>query len=179
MASKTLASRWTMILRPRARMRHMATPHLCRLQAIHVTAWSAWPSAGHVLSSLPDRGGHRVGFDQVRPTRLGSSAMARRVWPCGIGGSRGVGMVPQMEALVKLQWVRRCIVHTAAYPPLHHILTGKDFPRFFIPPAARELRIDHGVSDRGVPNPILHKAEVCAGVQQVRSNRVFEGVEMP
>jgi hypothetical protein len=27
--------------------------------------------------------------------------------------------------------------------------------------------------------PILHKAEVCAGVQQVRGYRVLEGVEMP
>jgi hypothetical protein len=57
--------------------------------------------------------------------------------------------------------------------------TRKHFPRFFIPPAARELRINYRVSDRGVPYPVLHKAEVCTSVEQVRSHRVFEGVEMP
>jgi hypothetical protein len=62
---------------------------------------------------------------------------------------------------------------------LHNPLTRKHFPRFFIAPAAGELGIDHGVSDRGVSYPVLHKAEVCAGIEQVRGNRVLEGVEMP
>jgi hypothetical protein len=52
--------------------------------------------------------------------------------------------------------------------PLIHILTGKHFARFFIPPAARELRIDHRVSNRGVANSVLHKAQVCAGAEPVR-----------
>jgi hypothetical protein len=63
-------------------------------------------------------------------------------------------------------------------PKLYHIRTRKHFPRFFISPAARQLGIDHGVSDRGVPYPVLHKAEVCTGVEQVGGDRVLEGMEM-
>jgi hypothetical protein len=51
-------------------------------------------------------------------------------------------------------------------------VTGKDFPRFFIPPAAGELRINHGIANRGVSDPILHKAQIRAGVEQVRGDRV-------
>jgi hypothetical protein len=60
-----------------------------------------------------------------------------------------------------------------------NIWTGKHFPRFFIPPAAGELGVNHGVANRSMADPILHKAEVCAGVEQVRGNRVLEGMEVP
>ena len=62
---------------------------------------------------------------------------------------------------------------------LHHIRTRKHFPRFFIPPAARQLHIDHRVTNGSVSYPVLHKAEVSTGIKQVRGDRVFEGMEMP
>jgi hypothetical protein len=58
-------------------------------------------------------------------------------------------------------------------------LTRKHPPRFLITPAAGELGMDDRVTDRGVSNPVLHKAEICAGVEEVSSYRVFEHMEMP
>jgi hypothetical protein len=58
-------------------------------------------------------------------------------------------------------------------------LTRKHFPRFLIPPAARQLGIDHGVLKRSVPDPILYKAEIGAGVEQVGGDGVLESVEVP
>jgi hypothetical protein len=49
-------------------------------------------------------------------------------------------------------------------------IDSQTLSRFFISPAARQLGIDHRVSDRGVPYPVLHKAEVCARVEQVGGN---------
>ena len=61
---------------------------------------------------------------------------------------------------------------------LHHIRARKHFARFLIAPPARELRIDDGIPDRGMPDPILHETQVRASVKYVGGNRVLEGVEM-
>jgi hypothetical protein len=62
---------------------------------------------------------------------------------------------------------------------LDNIGAGKHFPRFLVPSAGREVGVDHRTRDRGVPHPILHKSQVCAGILEVRSNRVFEHMEVP
>jgi hypothetical protein len=62
---------------------------------------------------------------------------------------------------------------------LHNILTGKHFPRFFIPPAASELGINDGVANRSMADPVLHESEVCACIKQVGRDRVLKGMEMP
>jgi hypothetical protein len=56
---------------------------------------------------------------------------------------------------------------------LHYIRTRKHFPRFFIPPAARQLRIDHRVTNGSVSYPVLHKAEVSTGFVESTVNQVI------
>lgn len=56
---------------------------------------------------------------------------------------------------------------------LHHIRTRKHFPRVFIPPAARQLRIDHRVTNGSVSYPVLHNAEVSTGVVESTVNQVI------
>jgi hypothetical protein len=61
---------------------------------------------------------------------------------------------------------------------LHHVRACKHLAGFFIPPAAGELGVDHGVLDRGVTYPVLHEAEIRASVEEMGGDRVFEHVEM-
>src|SRR5882724_13624981 len=61
---------------------------------------------------------------------------------------------------------------------LHHIRACKHPAGFFIGPPARELRIDDGVFNRGMADPILDKAEIRARIQEVGGNRGLEDMKM-
>src|SRR5262245_20245340 len=62
---------------------------------------------------------------------------------------------------------------------LHHIWARKHLASLLIAPPARELGVDHRVSNRGMANPVLYKAQVRARVEEVRGDRVLEHMEMP
>lgn len=64
-------------------------------------------------------------------------------------------------------------------PSLHDIGAGKYFAGFFISAPAGELGIDHCVFDGSMPHPVLDESKVRAGVEEMRSDRVFEHVEVP
>jgi hypothetical protein len=49
----------------------------------------------------------------------------------------------------------------------HHILARKHFAGFLISPAAGELGIDHSIADVRMSDPVLHKSEVYAGIEEV------------
>lgn len=51
-------------------------------------------------------------------------------------------------------------------------------PGFLGASRRNEVRIDYGVLNIAVAEPVLHKPEVVAGFEQVRCYRVFERVEV-
>lgn len=61
---------------------------------------------------------------------------------------------------------------------LHHSRTGKHLPRLLLPPRVGELRVDARVLNVRVPQPVLNERQVCAGVQQMRSDGVLQAMEV-
>ena len=55
-------------------------------------------------------------------------------------------------------------------------MTGKQLPCLGIAGDRGVAHIHHGVLDIGVPQPILHKGDIRAGVKQVYRNRVAERI---
>jgi hypothetical protein len=58
------------------------------------------------------------------------------------------------------------------------LLACKNFARFFIPPSARKLRINDRIADGRMTDPILHEAQIRAGIEQVRGNGVLKRMEV-
>jgi hypothetical protein len=60
---------------------------------------------------------------------------------------------------------------------LHNPMTHEQPSCFFIAASIGELRVNSGVLDVGMSQPILHKRNICASVEEVSSNRMLERVK--
>ena len=54
----------------------------------------------------------------------------------------------------------------------NHAMTGKELPRLSVTGDGRVAHVHHRVLDIGVPQPVLHEGDICAGVQQMDGNCV-------
>ena len=57
-------------------------------------------------------------------------------------------------------------------------MTGKELPCLGIAGDRSVAHVHHGVLDIGVPQPVLHKGDIRAGVQEVHRNRVPERLDI-
>ena len=58
-------------------------------------------------------------------------------------------------------------------------MTGKHLPCCAVQRRCGESRINRGVLDVGMSQPILHKCEISTGIKQVCCNRVLQATELP
>src|SRR5215471_6171905 len=60
-----------------------------------------------------------------------------------------------------------------------HTMTGKELPCLGIARDGSVSHVHHGVLDIGMPQPVLHKGDICAGVQEMHRNRVAQRMKTP
>jgi hypothetical protein len=61
----------------------------------------------------------------------------------------------------------------------HHPMIGKELPRLIITPGVGQLGILGGVLHVLMAHPVLHEAELAAGVEEVGGDGVLKAVELP
>ena len=60
----------------------------------------------------------------------------------------------------------------------HHLITGKCSSSPGVTGACAEACVDSGVLDILVSQPVFHKVDVLASVEEMSRNGVFEGMEL-
>jgi hypothetical protein len=58
-------------------------------------------------------------------------------------------------------------------------MTGKELPCLGIAGDCRVAHVHHCILDIGVPQPVLYKGDIRAGVQQMHRNRVAQRMKPP